>query len=378
MITEDEYDESWRRLPRERIQLHVPELLDAVAALPDRPVPANDPQYPYVLSAGERRAFTANTIIRDPEWRRRDPDGRLRMSDTDAERLGVSSGDHVRLTTRAGSADVQVDVTDTMRAGHLALPNGLGLTVDDPAGDPVTTGVATNTLTDHQDRDEWGRDPLAQARPGLHRHHPGAGTAVARHATKDSVSWSLSNSRPMATVSLPAQLARTASGGGVFAAVTAGVEPWGPARVGHRPAGHALNAASASPVADLQPANRGKAAVRSWVRHRTWCWSALEVLHTAAYRARFCVLAEQSGSLLRAAGSGSDESTSGVLSWARERTTSTPQSACFVTCSGWNQRSPIQAGQVSTCRRESGICWRCSAGATLTRGSFPRSSKVEF
>ncbi len=165
VITTDEYDESWRRLPRQRIQLHIPELLDAIAALPDRPVPANDPEYPYVLSAGERRAFTANTIIRDPEWRRRDPDGRLRMSDTDAERLGISSGDHVRLTTRAGSADVQVDVTGTMRAGHLALPNGLGLTVDDPGGDPITTGIATNTLTDHRDRDEWAGTPW-------HKHVP--------------------------------------------------------------------------------------------------------------------------------------------------------------------------------------------------------------
>ena len=165
VITKDEYDESWQRLPSGRIQLHVPELLDAVAALPDRPIPANDPEYPYVLSAGERRAFTANTIIRDPEWRRRDPDGRLRMSNTDAERLGVSSGDHVRLTTRAGSADVQVDVTDTMRPGHLALPNGLGLTVDDPAGDPVTTGVAPNALTDHRDRDEWAGTPW-------HKHVP--------------------------------------------------------------------------------------------------------------------------------------------------------------------------------------------------------------
>ncbi len=118
-----------------------------------------------MLSAGERRAFTANTIIRDPEWRRRDPDGLLRMSDTDANRLGVSSGDHVRLTTRVGSVDVQVDVTDTMRAGHLALPNGLGLTVDDPTGGPVTTGIATNTLTDHRDRDEWAGTPW-------HKHVP--------------------------------------------------------------------------------------------------------------------------------------------------------------------------------------------------------------
>lgn len=167
VITADEYDASWRRLPRERIGLHIPELLDAVAALPERPVPAEDPEYPYVLSAGERRAFTANTIIRDPGWRRRDPDGRLRMSSTDAGRLGLSSGDCVRLTTRTGSADVPVDVTDTMRAGHLALPNGLGLTVEDPAGDLVTTGVPTNELTDQRDRDEWAGTPW-------HKHVPAA------------------------------------------------------------------------------------------------------------------------------------------------------------------------------------------------------------
>jgi anaerobic selenocysteine-containing dehydrogenase len=165
VITTDEYQESWRRLPRERIQLHVPELLAAVAALPDRPVPADDPHYPFVLSAGERRAFTANTIIRDPQWRRRDAEGRLRMSTTDAERLGVSSGDRVRLTTRTGSAPVHVDVTDTMRPGHLALPNGLGLTVEDPMGGSITTGIPTNPLTDHRDRDEWAGTPW-------HKHVP--------------------------------------------------------------------------------------------------------------------------------------------------------------------------------------------------------------
>ena len=176
VITEDEYDASWRRLPRQRIQLHLPELLAAVAALPDRPEPAVDPRYPYVLSAGERRAFTANTIIRDPEWRRRDTDGRLRMSALDAQRLGVSSGDHVRLTTPSGSAEVQVDVTDTMRSGHLALPNGLGLTVDDSSGEPVTTGVAPNTLTDHRDRDEWAGTPW-------HKHVPAAIDVLPREAS---------------------------------------------------------------------------------------------------------------------------------------------------------------------------------------------------
>ncbi|MCU0295260.1 MAG: molybdopterin-dependent oxidoreductase [Candidatus Nanopelagicales bacterium] len=160
VTTVDDYDASWQRLPRERILLEVPELLRQVAALRDRPAPQPDPQFPFVLSAGERRAFTANTIMRDPSWRLRDAEGRLRISTADAESLGVSSGDLVRLTTRAGNAHVAVDVTDTMRVGHVSLPNGLGLTVDGQS-----TGVAPNELTLTEDRDEWVGTPW-------HKHVP--------------------------------------------------------------------------------------------------------------------------------------------------------------------------------------------------------------
>jgi anaerobic selenocysteine-containing dehydrogenase len=137
----------------------VPELLAAVAALRDRPTPDQDPDWPFVLSAGERRAFTANTIMRDPTWRRRDPEGRLRISVTDAARLGVAAGDLVRLTTRRGSTEVAVDPTDTMLPGHISLPNGLGLTVQE------RTGVALNELTAAEDRDEWAGTPW-------HKHVP--------------------------------------------------------------------------------------------------------------------------------------------------------------------------------------------------------------
>lgn len=158
-ITDDDYDVSWQRMTRERVQLDVPELLSAVAALRDRPVPQADPEWPYVLSAGERRAFTANTIMRDPSWRRRDPDGRLRISVADATRLGVEAGDRVRLTTRRGSTEVAVDPTDAMQPGHISLPNGLGLTVAE------RTGVAPNELTAAEDRDEWAGTPW-------HKHVP--------------------------------------------------------------------------------------------------------------------------------------------------------------------------------------------------------------
>ncbi|HET8734744.1 MAG TPA: molybdopterin-dependent oxidoreductase, partial [Anaeromyxobacteraceae bacterium] len=47
-----------------RIQLALPDLLEALGTLRDRPATSGDPEWPFVLSAGERRSFTANTIIR--------------------------------------------------------------------------------------------------------------------------------------------------------------------------------------------------------------------------------------------------------------------------------------------------------------------------
>ncbi|MEU5877525.1 molybdopterin-dependent oxidoreductase [Spirillospora sp. NPDC047279] len=161
VITDDEYDETWRRLGGRRIRLDVPELLGEVARLADRPRPGPQADWPFVLSAGERRAFTANTIIRDPGWRRRDAAGTLRMNEADAARLGVAAGDRVRLTTRRGSTEVTVDPTDRMRPGHVSLPNGFGLS----DGEGQTAGVAPNELTAAEDRDAFAGTPW-------HKHVP--------------------------------------------------------------------------------------------------------------------------------------------------------------------------------------------------------------
>ncbi|QLY29238.1 molybdopterin-dependent oxidoreductase [Nocardia huaxiensis] len=157
VITEDDYEETWTRLRDNTIQLNIPELLQVIATLPE---PDADPaQWPFVLSAGERRAFTANTIVRDPLWRKRDGAGTLRMSRADADTLGLTAGDLVRVSTRRGSVEVPVDPTDRMRPGHLSLPNGFGLSVPDDTGSPVTTGVAPNELTEFDSRDEWVGTP---------------------------------------------------------------------------------------------------------------------------------------------------------------------------------------------------------------------------
>jgi formylmethanofuran dehydrogenase subunit D len=164
VITDDEYDAVWSRVGRDRVELHLPDLLATVAGLADRERRGADPDWPFVLSAGERRAFTANTIIRDPGWRLRDATGRLRMSSVDAERLAVLDDDLVRVTTRRGSVEVRAEVTDRMRAGHVSLPNGFGLQVTGPDG-TVRTGVAPNELTSVEDRDEWAGTPRHKCVP---------------------------------------------------------------------------------------------------------------------------------------------------------------------------------------------------------------------
>jgi anaerobic selenocysteine-containing dehydrogenase len=164
VITDDTEDETWRRLAGRPIRLDIPELLAEIARLSQRPAPTADTEWPFVLSAGERRAFTANTIMRDPRWRKRDNRGALRISDTDAARLGVTAGDTVRLATRRGAIEVTVEPTPRMRAGHIALPNGPGLVVHD-ADEIHTAGVAPNELTTTEDRDQWAGTPW-------HKHVP--------------------------------------------------------------------------------------------------------------------------------------------------------------------------------------------------------------
>ena len=110
-----------------KVNAAIPELLEELAALHGEVPPGADAAWPFLLSAGERRSFTANTIIRDPQWRKRDGEGALRLSPVDAERLGLVDGARATITTRRGSAVASIEVDDAMQPGHASIPNGLGL-----------------------------------------------------------------------------------------------------------------------------------------------------------------------------------------------------------------------------------------------------------
>ncbi|MGX5210459.1 molybdopterin dinucleotide binding domain-containing protein [Streptomyces violaceus] len=166
-FTEDEYTDAWNYVPHpgHRIPLPIPELLGLLADLDTTPAVHTTDDFPIVLAAGQRRAFTANTIFRDNTWRKRDPQGALRVSPHDAEQLGLSDGALAQVTTSRGTAQAVVEIDDRLQPGHAALPNGFGLDLPTEDGGTERTGVALNSLTDLN----W-RDPIAGT--PWHKHVP--------------------------------------------------------------------------------------------------------------------------------------------------------------------------------------------------------------
>lgn len=155
-----------------KIALELPEMLDELRALhADRPA-LTTAEYPIVLSAGERRAYTANDILRDPAWRKRDAEGALRISVEDAAALGLASGDRARVHTAAGAAVATVEVSEAMQPGHAALPNGYGVDYLDADGATRAPGVAPNALTSIDWRDAYAATPW-------HKHVPARIEALA-------------------------------------------------------------------------------------------------------------------------------------------------------------------------------------------------------
>ena len=159
----DEWDESLRRIHTQDLKIHleIPELFEELERLREESSGEVDPAFPFVLSAGERRSFTANTIFRDPTWRKKGAGGELYLNPEDAGRLGIVDGGRARVTTRRGKVVVAVSLSDRMQPGHVSLPNGLGL--DYP--DAETPGVSPNELTRSEDRDWFAGTPWHKYTP---------------------------------------------------------------------------------------------------------------------------------------------------------------------------------------------------------------------
>ena len=176
-VGKSDVDNFWNDVKTEdkRINILIPELQDIVKSvepLAEKAALTMDGNYPLVLSAGRHMDYNANTIMRDPEWL----DGKTRactlmMHPSDASRYGLTDGQTVKIVTQAGSEEIELELTDTVRVGQVIMPHGFGLV---HAG--VKNGPNVNRLTA-----SGNRDPIA-ATP-LHRYVP---CKVESLATPDS------------------------------------------------------------------------------------------------------------------------------------------------------------------------------------------------
>jgi len=139
-----------------RVRLAPEPMLEEIARAVASDLP-RDPDYPFVLASGLRTQWNANTIQRDPAWRKgRGPHCALHLSAEDAERLGVADGEPVRVRTRRGAVELPAEVDRRLRAGHVWIPNGFGMAYPSgPDGALVVQGANVNELSDAADRDPF-------------------------------------------------------------------------------------------------------------------------------------------------------------------------------------------------------------------------------
>ena len=141
-----------------RVRLEIAPMLDEIARALGDP-PRDDPDYPFLLAGGTRSGWTANTIQRDPSWRKgRGPHCAVSVNAEDAERLGLAAGDEVKVSSRRGVVQLPLVIDKKMLPGHVSIPNGFGAMypVDGaPEGELAMAGVSINVLSDAQDRDPF-------------------------------------------------------------------------------------------------------------------------------------------------------------------------------------------------------------------------------
>ncbi len=140
-----------------KINLVIPEIreeLENLDPVHEEAALQPDPEYPLVLMAGRHFNMNANTLMRNPAWNEGKRDCTCMMHAEDAQSLGIRGGQMVRVTTEAGSVEVEAEVTDMAHRGHVVIPHGFGMIYDGKE-----YGVNVNRLTKNTNRD-WLGTPM--------------------------------------------------------------------------------------------------------------------------------------------------------------------------------------------------------------------------
>ncbi|MDD5170028.1 MAG: molybdopterin dinucleotide binding domain-containing protein, partial [Syntrophales bacterium] len=137
-----------------KICLHVPELLDELIGIDaenEEAALVMPPEFPLILMAGRHISMNANTLMRNPVWNAGKRACTVAMHPDDAAALNLTDGRQVRVTTEAGSEEVELEVTDTAKKGHVGIPHGFGMVYEGRK-----YGANVNRLTKNTNRDRFG------------------------------------------------------------------------------------------------------------------------------------------------------------------------------------------------------------------------------
>lgn len=107
--------------------------------------------FPLILHSGLHHETVANSTIRNPEWNKGRRFLTMLMHEDDAKKLGLNDGDMAKITTKASSAEIEVEVSPYAAPGCVYIRHGQGLIYDG-----VKYGVNVNELVLTSDRDEMG------------------------------------------------------------------------------------------------------------------------------------------------------------------------------------------------------------------------------
>ena len=113
-----------------------------------------DKKYPLLLLAGRHMPMNANTMMRNPEWNKGQRACTCAMNPNDANKLGLEDGQIVKVTTDAGSVEIELEITDETREGMVIIPHGFGLIYNGRE-----YGANVNRLTNVKNRDRFAATP---------------------------------------------------------------------------------------------------------------------------------------------------------------------------------------------------------------------------
>jgi anaerobic selenocysteine-containing dehydrogenase len=141
-----------------RINIEYPEMtewIQSIDAASEAAALDENQEWPLILIAGRRTDMNANTLMRNPSWNKDRRACTLSINPDDAEKLGIQDGQMVNITTEAGSAEIELEITGAVRPGQVMIPHGFGLEYEGEV-----YGANVNRLTKNTHRDQLAGTPL--------------------------------------------------------------------------------------------------------------------------------------------------------------------------------------------------------------------------